>query len=171
MSIISDSLSLGMKEALKTNIFQGEPFDVTFVTSCRITNQEELEQVIDSYSQTYWDKFPEEASRLTRKAWEAGKIICPWVQGRPSPIANRSTFLYPTFEDWTFELAKQADDDPPWSMGWCPRDCKVTKEEILACNATAAENLEAAIWEVCELFFAPPRGPMRERVWKGAAAK
>ena len=137
---VSDSLSFGMRDAVDPDAYTAD--DVTFVTACNFETEEQFEEIIERYLEVYWKKCPE-AADAARKAWREGRIIVPRAQGYCCPIGVPGQPLYFNFEEWRDEVAKHA---PDWSMGWCPRNCNVSREQVLA-----TQNIE----ELYKLF---PKG-------------
>ena len=119
----SDSLSFGMRDALD----QGCAHTITICCACIITDRHSLEIVINHYSETYWSKHPE-AAEATRLAWDEGRILSPRAEGFHAPIGYSRQPLYADFKEWRTAVSEHA---PDWSMGWCPHNCKVAKEQIL----------------------------------------
>lgn len=123
---VSDSLSFGMRQALDPEV--NAAAEVTFVTACNFETEEQLEEIIQRYLEVYWTKCPE-AADATRKAWREGRLVVPRAQGYCCPIGDSGYPLYTSFEEWRDHVATHA---PDWSMGWCPRNCAVTREQVLA---------------------------------------
>ena len=123
---VSDSLSFGMRDAVDPEAYTAD--DVVFVTACNFETEEQLEEIIARYLEVYWKKCPE-AADAARKAWREGRIIVPRAHGYCCPIGAPGQPLWVNFEEWKTEVANHA---PEWSMGWCPRNCEVTREQVLA---------------------------------------
>jgi len=125
--VFSDSLSFGMREALDNDCAD----EVVICCACLFETEEELEEIIQRYLEVYWVKHPE-AAEATRKAFREGRILVPRAEECHAPIGTPSMPLYVNWEEWKFEVAAHA---PDWKWGWCPSNCKVTQEQVLACES------------------------------------
>jgi hypothetical protein len=135
MSVFTDSLSFGMREAID----QGCQDELIILTACKFSNEAELEEILERYTKVYWKKHPT-AADATRRAYGEGRIIVPRLEGFLCPIGTPGEPLYVDWQEWRWEVSRHA---PQWCMGWCPHHCEVTESQVLACNS---------VMEVCKLF-------------------
>jgi len=135
MKVFTDSLSFGMRDAID----QGCENEVIILTACSFSNEAELQQVLEQYDSSYWQEHPT-AAEAVRLAYTEGRIIIPQLVGLCCPIGRPRRRLYANWEEWRVELSRHA---PDWRWGWCPRNCEVTAEQVLACES---------VMDVCKLF-------------------
>ncbi len=135
MSVFSDSLSFGLRDALDL----GCQDEAVFLTACRIRSEDELEKTLERYTEVYWRKHPNAAS-AARRAYAEGRIIIPRLQGFCRPVGSQGHPLYTEWEEWRWEVSRHA---PKWEIGWCPCHCQVTESQVLACDS---------VMDVCKLF-------------------
>jgi len=135
MKVFSDSLSFGMRDAIDA----GCEDEVVILTACKFASAEELEEILDQYTEVYWSKHPTAADAV-RRAYAEGRIIVPRIQDLCCPIGTPNQRLYVDWKEWQWEVSRHA---PSWSWGWCPRGCQVTEEQVMACSS---------IKEVYQLF-------------------
>ena len=135
MAIFTDSLSFGMRKAID----QGCEDELVVLTACKFSNEAELEEILERYEESYWEKHPT-AADATRRAYGEGRIIVPRLEGLCCPLGSPRHPLYVDWQEWRWEVSRHA---PKWQIGWCPHRCKVTEEQVLACGS---------VMEVCKLF-------------------
>jgi hypothetical protein len=127
MKVFSDSLSFGMRDAIDA----GCEDEVVILTACKFSNEAELEKILCRYTEVYWQRHPTAADAV-RRAYAEGRIIVPRNEGYCCPIGSSGQPLYTDWTEWQWELARHA---PRWQMGWCPRQCQVTEEQVKACSS------------------------------------
>lgn len=135
MSVFTDSLSFGLRDAIDA----GCEDELIILTACKFSSEAELEEVLEQYTEVYWRNHPT-AADAARRAYAEGRIIVPRLRDLCCPIGTPNQPLYTGWDEWQWEVSRHA---PKWQMGWAPQHCKVTEEQVLACNS---------VMEVCKLF-------------------
>ena len=127
MAVFTDSLSFGMREAID----HGCEDELVVLTACKFAGCEDLEEILRRYTEVYWSKHPTAADAV-RRAYSEGRIIVPRNDGYCCPIGSSGQPLYTDWTEWQRAVAARA---PSWDMGWCPRQCQVTEEQVKACSS------------------------------------
>jgi hypothetical protein len=72
------SFSLCIMDILEGKVKESE---VGFlVVSTRIRNDQEYNQCVNLYSETYWKTNPKEGKAIARRLWDSGKIVQPRLE-------------------------------------------------------------------------------------------
>lgn len=121
----ADSLAFGMQYEYQYG--HGNAADITFVSNVAIEDYDTLERVLGRYLDTYWRTCPA-AGPATIKAWREKRILMPKMHGFATPMGPEKRGLYDNFEAYREAVAS----NEAWTKGWCPRDCRVTRDEVLA---------------------------------------
>lgn len=54
------------------------------ISATCFANEDEMEEVISHYQETYWREDPERATSIVRMLWANGKIEQPRLEGKPT---------------------------------------------------------------------------------------
>ncbi len=72
-----------------SDIIRGEVYlrDVEcIVAGTKMRTEEDVDRVIDQYKEHYWYDYPEEAEKVFRQLWDAGKVYQPRLSDNGNAI-------------------------------------------------------------------------------------
>ena len=90
--MIGKSLSYCIKEICEGRV---DFVDVDgIITGTCARTEEDFKSLLESYSSSYWRKFPEKAIKIARNLWDSGRIDQPRTRGElPPNISNRTHWI------------------------------------------------------------------------------
>ena len=89
--MIGLSLSMCIADMIRNNIRMEDVKKIVAATNA--PDEQTFDQVLDSYSETYWADFSEPAKKLARRLYKAGKIEQPRIKGQKYPATGEGIWV------------------------------------------------------------------------------